>query len=247
MCTHVVDRGAARVEPHVPVLAGSEVLDLPAERVENSEASPDPLFLRRRTLRQVRSRFKPRSRSTKSMPLRWSVSWQSARASRPVPSISRTAPEASPARTRTRAGRTTFSARSGTERQPSSSFCSPEASRRTGLTRTITAFGSAPTERSMIATLLLTPICGAARPTPGAAWQLSTMSATSPASSSRAGSTSAFSASSRGSPNRTMSRIKTALPGTAGPGRWTAACPRPSKACLHRVTACALRPRGLRP
>ena len=46
-------------------------------------------------------------------------------------------PRRLPARTRTRAGRDTFSARSGTERQPSSSFCSPSLSRTTGLTRTI--------------------------------------------------------------------------------------------------------------
>ena len=58
----------------------------------------------RRIFRQVSSRFKPRSRSTKSVPFRWSVSWQRARASRPVPSISRTLPEASAARTRTRVG-----------------------------------------------------------------------------------------------------------------------------------------------
>ena len=93
-----------------------------------------------------------------------------------MPSISRTAPDASAARTRTRAGRTTLSETSGTERQPSSSFCSPEVSSKTGLTRTMTPPGSAPTERSMIATRLLTPIWGAASPMPGAAWQVSTMS-----------------------------------------------------------------------
>jgi hypothetical protein len=38
----VVDRGAARVEPHVAVLARREVLDPAAERVENPERHQIP-------------------------------------------------------------------------------------------------------------------------------------------------------------------------------------------------------------
>ena len=91
----------------------------------------------------------------------------------------------SPARIRRRAGLTTFSATSGIERQPSSSFCSPAASRTTGLTRTIRSSGRAPTERSTIATRRFTPICGAARPIPGAAWQVSIMSAINAGSAGR--------------------------------------------------------------
>ena len=152
----------------MPVLARREVDDPAAERVEDSERSPDPLFLLPVDLAPGQLALQApqpvheehpvqvvglvaEGAGEKARPL--DLPRPSRRRRRPAPAR---APDARPSRRSP-----------GSERQPSSSFCSPEDSTTTGLTRTITASGSAPTERSMIATRLLTPIWGAARPDAG--------------------------------------------------------------------------------
>src|SRR5262249_32265244 len=173
----VVDRRSARVHPDVPGLERRQLGRPASERVVKGDRAHRPaLRLARSTFFQVSSRFSPLKRWRKRKPFKWSISWHRARARSPVPSTSRISPEASAARTLTTAGRTTFSAMSGTERHPSSSPCSAETSTISGLARTRIPPGSWPTERSMIATRMLTPIWGAARPIPGAAWQVSIMS-----------------------------------------------------------------------
>src|SRR5260221_1674687 len=93
------------------------------------------------------------------------------------------------------------------ERQPSSCRCSPSFSTNSGFTRVMSCPLVAPTETSITITRRGTPICGAARPTPGAAYIVATMSSTRdriPASISPTGRAGACSA---GWPYFTMSRI----------------------------------------
>src|SRR5271163_668022 len=68
-------------------------------------------------------------------------------------------------------------------RQPSSSRFSPSAWMISGLIKTILASGFFPAVTSTTAMRIFLPICGAARPTPCAAYMLANMSSASSASS----------------------------------------------------------------
>ena len=70
----VVDRRAAGVEADMSRLDRHERLDRAAQRVVRLQRHQSPFSFCRRIFRQVSSRFKPRSRSTNSIPFRWSVS-----------------------------------------------------------------------------------------------------------------------------------------------------------------------------
>ena len=78
-----------------------------------------------------------------------------------------------------RIGRATVALKPGTLRQPSSSSCIPSSSTNSGLTNTIRSSGLRPSDRSTTKIRSDTPICGAARPMPGAAYIVSIMSSMS--------------------------------------------------------------------
>src|ERR1700744_5755955 len=106
-----------------------------------------------------------------------------ARASNSSPSASKNSPFPSCARTFTRAARCTFSRISGSLRQPSSSNCLPSRSMISGLMSTSFSSGRSLKETSITVMRLDTPICGAARPMPWAAYMLAHISSTNCASS----------------------------------------------------------------
>ena len=110
-------------------------------------------------------------RSTKSTPSRWSVSCWIARASSSEPSISTGSPCMSKPCATTCSARSQSKVRSGIDRQPSEPSCLSSESTRRGLTRW-------PTSPStfQVKTRRPTPICGAARPAPGASSMVSVRS-----------------------------------------------------------------------
>src|SRR5215203_3478366 len=126
--------------------------------------------------RRTRSLRRPRRWSVNRTPFRWSISWQTASATYSVTWSSNGLPSRSWARTVTAVGRSTLSVMPGRERQPSTSDSCPSRRTISGLTRTLSMEGSSPTEVSITARRRSTPTCGAARPTPGAACMVSTMS-----------------------------------------------------------------------
>src|SRR2546428_12763281 len=79
----------------------------------------------------------------------------------------------------TRDGLTTVALNPGTLRHPSPSSCMPSRSTNSGLTNTSSDEGSRPTETSTTKMRSGMPICGAASPTPGAAYIVSIMSSIS--------------------------------------------------------------------
>src|ERR1700761_612801 len=106
-----------------------------------------------------------------------------ARESSSSPSASKNSPLTSWARTFTRAARCTFSRISGRLRQPSSSNCLPSRSMISGLMSTSFSSGRSLKLTSITVMRLDTPICGAARPMPWAAYILAHISSTNCASS----------------------------------------------------------------
>src|SRR5215469_11874309 len=129
-------------------------------------------------LRMTRSFLRRLRRSMKRMPSRWSISCWKARDRSSSPSISNHSPSVFCARTFTFAARLTFSRISGSERQPSSSYCWPSRWMISGLMRTTFASGSFLKEMSMTVRRCERPICGAARPMPCASYMDSNISST---------------------------------------------------------------------
>src|SRR5688572_11005787 len=93
------------------------------------------------------------------------------------------------------------------DRQPSSSRCSPSFSTMRGLMSLMTCPCFSPTDRSMTITRRGTPICGAARPMPGAAYMVATMSSISACTDSSMTGTGSEGACRTGSPYFTMGRM----------------------------------------
>ena len=149
----VVDRRAARVEADVPRLERRKSHERPAERVVQLHRYHIPRAC-------VRLDFAPRQlplQPPQAIDVEDAVQVIDLVAERPGEKprpleLALDSRARRKNRARTRAGRTTRSEKSGIERQPSSSFCSPDDSTIGGLTSAIRASGSAPTDRSMTAT-----------------------------------------------------------------------------------------------
>ena len=101
----------------------------------------------------------------------------------------------------------------GTDRHPSSNDHSPSVSRSSGLTRHL---GPSPTSKTT--TLREIPICGAASPTPGASYMVSSMSATRRWTVWSISTTGSAWARSTGSPNVRIGNIATPTSGMGSLG-----------------------------
>src|SRR3954470_20070079 len=140
----------------------------------------------------------------KSFPFRWSVSCRKARASSASPVISNVLPFRSCARTVTLLARVTRSRNSGRLRQPSPPLCFPSVLMISGFTSTSFAPASSLKLVSITAMRLPMPTCGAAKPTPCAAYIDSNISSASFSSSLSNVVTVAAGVSSTVFPNLTM-------------------------------------------
>src|SRR5664279_1383944 len=138
--------------------------------------------------------------STKSLPRRWSISWQKARASRSSPTSSCQLPSLPRLRMVTFWGRSRISRMPGMDRQPSLPTWTPSSRVISGLMSTICWARSSPQEQSITARLRFTPTWAAARPTPSSAREVSKRAATSCSSSGVQSPTSRLFLFRRGSP-----------------------------------------------